>query len=68
MKILSVNFGRVRTPIDEEHKQTGDYISIDWKTISSKIDIRLFSSACGDPLFEEVGSKSYSVQPNQEKK
>jgi hypothetical protein len=62
---VSASFGKVRIPLDEAHQQTGIYTSVEWKVITSTIEVKLYSRALGNPLFEEVESKNYSSRSKQ---
>lgn len=55
--------GTLKAPINQQHQQTGEYTSLAWDVITKNIDVRLYSPALGDPLFEEVGSKNYRYHP-----
>jgi len=55
--------GIIKTPIDRQHQQTGEYTSLAWDIIAKHIDVRLYLPSAGDPLFEEVASKSYKYEP-----
>lgn len=59
----SAIFGRVTIPVTEQHQQTGIYTSLDYKSIVRHISIDFYPPSLGDPLYEEVPTKTYSFEP-----
>lgn len=41
---------------------SGSYTSVEWKSLSSKNQIKFYMPTMGNPLLEEKGNKNYSFE------
>jgi hypothetical protein len=57
-------FGRVSIPVSARHQSTGGYTALNWKEIANgSVSMNFYPPSLGNPLLEEVPSKSYSFKP-----